>query len=74
MTYSNNVALNHRFEQLKGEIDDYEAIKSQIMTGVEDYEKIKYQKKKILQYLNATEKDYQDYHWQMNSRFTSSKG
>ena len=74
MTYSNNVALNHRFEQLKGEIDDYEAIKSQIMTGVEDYEKIKYQKKKILQYLNATEKDYQDYHWQMNNRFTSSKG
>lgn len=74
MTYSNDIVPNDRFEQLKSEISDYEAAKANIMTGVEDYEKIKYQKKKILQYLNATEENYQDYHWQLKNRFTSSKG
>lgn len=69
-----NIVPNDRFEQLKSEIADYEEAKAKIMTGVEDYERIKYQKKKILQYLNATEKDYQDYHWQMKNRFTGSKG
>ncbi len=62
------------FEQLKGTILDYEEEKDSIVTGIEDYEKIKYQKKKILQFLNATEDDYQNYHWQINNRFTSSKG
>lgn len=74
MTNSNHIVPNDRFEQLKGAIADYSAVKENIMTGVEDYEKISYQKKKILQYLNATEKDYQDYHWQLKNRFTSSKG
>ena len=44
-----------RFEMLRNEITDYEEIKGSILTGIEDYEKIEYQKKKILKYLNATE-------------------
>lgn len=67
-------APEDRFEKLKNEIKDYEEIKGSILTGIEDYEKIRYQKKKILEYLNATEKDYNDYHWQIKNRFTSSEG
>lgn len=63
-----------RFEKLRNEIIDYENIKDSILTGIEDYEKIEYQKKKILKYLNATEEDYNDYHWQMKNRFTCSEG
>ncbi|NLX77982.1 MAG: KamA family radical SAM protein [Clostridiaceae bacterium] len=62
-----------RFEKLRNEIQDYESIKGQILTGIEDYEKIEYQKKKILKHLNASEDDYRDYHWQMKNRFTSSE-
>ena len=58
------------FEQLRGTILDYEDVKDSILTGIEDYEKIKYQKKKILQFLNATENDYQNYQWQIKNRFT----
>ncbi len=56
-----------RFEKLRNEIQDYESIKGQILTGIEDYEKIEYQKKKILKHLNASEDDYRDYHWQMKN-------
>ena len=62
-----------RFERLRNEITDYEEIKGSILTGIEDYEKIEYQKKKILKYLNASEKDYSDYHWQIKNRFTSAE-
>ncbi len=74
MKYQNDIVPNDRFELLKGEINDYEEVKAQIITGVEDYERIRYQKKKILQYLNATEENYDDYHWQMKNRFTDSEG
>ena len=67
-------APEDRFEKLKNEIMDYEEIKDSILTGIDDYEKIRYQKKRILEYLNATEKDYNDYHWQIKNRFTSSEG
>lgn len=74
MTKLNDIVPNDRFEQLKNEITDYEAIKASIPTGVEDYERICFQKKKILNYLNATENDFQDYRWQIRNRFTDSKG
>lgn len=61
-----------RFEMLRNEITDYEEIKGSILTGIEDYKKIEYQKKKILKYLNATEKEYGDYRWQIRNRFTSA--
>jgi glutamate 2,3-aminomutase len=62
-----------RFEILRNEITDYEEIRGSILTGIEDYEKIEYQKRKILKYLNASEKDYSDYRWQIKNRFTSSE-
>lgn len=65
---------NNRFDQLKNEIADYEELKAEIPTGVEDYERINFQKKKILNYVNATEDNYNDYHWQLKTRFTNSKG
>lgn len=70
----NNMVPNNRFELLKNEILDYETAKNSILTGVEDYERIMYRKKRILEYLNADEKDYQDYRWQMKNRFTGAKG
>jgi hypothetical protein len=65
MANVNNMVPNNRFELLKNEILDYETAKNSILTGVEDYERIMYRKKRILEYLNADEKDYQDYRWQM---------
>lgn len=65
--------LNERIEKLKHEIADYESIKDSIRTGIEDYEKIAHQKRKILKYLDASEKDYDDYRWQIKNRFTSSE-
>ena len=63
-----------RFTQLRNDIDEYSKIKDTILTGIEDYEKIEYQKQKILDYFNATEADYDNYKWQLKNRFTSSKG
>jgi len=74
MANVNNMVPNNRFELLKNEILDYETAKNSILTGVEDYERIMYRKKRILEYLNADEKDYQDYRWQMKNRFTGEKG
>ncbi len=74
MTYSKDIVLNDRFEQLKSEIADYEAVKADILTGVEDYEKVRYQKKLILNYFNATEDNYNDYRWQMENRIINSEG
>ncbi len=74
MTNLYNVGFNDRLEKLKTEIGDYEEVKNSILTGLEDYERVKYQKKKILNYLNASENDYQDYHWQLKNRFVDSKG
>lgn len=74
MTNLCNVGSNDRIAKLKNEIGDYEEVKNSILTGIEDYERVKYQKKKILNYLNASENDYQNYHWQLKNRFVDSKG
>jgi len=74
MTDANGMARSDRFELLKNEISDYEKVKTSILTGIEDYERIKYRKKRILEYLNASDKDYDDYRWQMKNRFTGAKG
>ncbi|HHW00173.1 MAG TPA: KamA family radical SAM protein [Clostridiaceae bacterium] len=60
-----------RFLRLKHSIDDYEAVKHKIKTGIEDDERIKYQKRKILEKLNATEEQWSDYKWQLQNRFSS---
>ena len=74
MTEANGMVSKDRFEVLKNEILDYETAKKSILTGIEDYERIKYRKKRILEHLNASERDYDDYRWQMKNRFTGTKG
>jgi len=64
-------ANQERFLSLKHSIDDYEAVKHKIKTGIEDDERIKYQKRKILEKLNATEEEWNDYRWQLKNRFNN---
>lgn len=58
-----------RFLKLKRSIDDYEAVKNSIKTGIEDNERIKYQRDKILKKLNATQEQWDNYKWQLQNRF-----
>ena len=58
-----------RFDSLKGEIADYLNVKDNIKTGIEDYDRIKFQKRKIINYLNASEHEWNDYEWQLKNRF-----
>lgn len=62
-----------RFEKLKEAIQDYLDIKDTIKTGIEDEEKIEYQKRKILSYFGASEKDWENYKWQLKNRVASPK-
>ena len=59
-----------RFAHLKDTITDYIKCKDRILTGLEDEERIKVQKKKIMDRLGATEDQWNDYKWQMANRFT----
>ncbi|MDD5602607.1 MAG: KamA family radical SAM protein [Eubacteriales bacterium] len=69
--YGNSPANKSRFAILKEEIDDYMEIRESIKTGIEDYDRIKQQKKKIKKYLGATEAEWNDYSWQLKNRFTN---
>ncbi|BCS80351.1 glutamate 2,3-aminomutase [Anaerocellum diazotrophicum] len=62
-----------RFEKLKEAIQDYLDVKDTIKTGIEDEEKIEYQKRKILTYFGASEKDWENYKWQLKNRISSAK-
>jgi len=62
-----------RFENLKKTIDDYLAVKDTIKTGIEDHEKILFMKNKILKKLNASEKDWKDYKWQLRNRISRAE-
>ncbi|AZT89406.1 glutamate 2,3-aminomutase [Caldicellulosiruptor changbaiensis] len=62
-----------RFEKLKEAIQDYLDVKDTIKTGIEDEEKIEYQKKKILSYFGAGENDWENYKWQLKNRIASAK-
>jgi lysine 2,3-aminomutase len=63
---------NNKFDRLKDSILDYLDVKDSIKTGIEDYDRIKFQKRRILEMLNATDKDWDDYIWQLKSRFTNA--
>ncbi|HBQ64547.1 MAG TPA: lysine 2,3-aminomutase [Clostridiales bacterium] len=65
-------AGDERFNNLKNTISDYLDIKGTYRTGIEDQEKIAYQKKQILKLLNATQEQWKDYRWQFRNRFTGS--
>lgn len=60
---------NLRFEELREKISDYTEQKSEIKSGIEDYDRIKFRKKKILDYLNASKDDWDNYVWQLSNRF-----
>lgn len=62
-------AAKEHFLHLKQAIHDYESIKHTIKTGIEDEDKIKHQKQKILRKLNASEEQWNDYRWQLQNRF-----
>lgn len=59
-----------RFDRLKTSIADYLQRKDEILTGLEDEERIGIQKKKIMDRLGATEEQWNDYRWQLANRFT----
>ncbi len=62
--------VNDRFINLKESITEYEGVKDSIKTGIEDDNRISEQKRKILNKLNATEEQWNDYKWQLKNRFT----
>jgi glutamate 2,3-aminomutase len=74
MGYSAEKALQQirgdRFARLRGTIADYLQRKDKILTGIEDGERIEYQKKRIMARLGATEEQWNDYKWQLANRFT----
>ena len=65
------IALN-RADELKNRIQDYLDVKDSIPRGlaVQEQEKYKQQKEKILTLLGATEEDWNDYRWQLKSRIS----
>jgi lysine 2,3-aminomutase len=58
-----------RFEKLEHSIEAYESVKNSIKTGMEDREKILVQKRRIMEKFQATEKQWNDYGWQLAHRF-----
>ncbi len=54
--------------ELKEKINDYLEQKDLIKTGFDVQENIGSNKERILKYFHATEKDWQDWHWQMSRR------
>jgi glutamate 2,3-aminomutase len=66
------IALN-RAEELKDKIKDFLEASKKISTGLKLNEQINKNKQRILEYLNGTEKDWQDWQWQMSNRFRTSE-
>lgn len=64
--------MRNRFNMLKSQAEDYESVKHTIKTSIEEKERVEKQKKKILKELGATEKQWNDYKWQLKNRFTES--
>ncbi len=59
-----------RADELKGRISDYLEAKKKIPVGLQMKEEFDRNKKEILELLNATEEDWQDYRWQLSNRIT----
>ncbi len=59
-----------RADELKEQISDYLKAKEKIPVGLNLQEKFEGNKQKILGLLNATEKDWDDYRWQLANRIT----
>jgi len=61
-----------RAEELKGRIKDYLEASKNIETGLKLSEQYEKNKQRILKYLDATEEDWKDWHWQMRNRFETA--
>ena len=57
-----------RAEQLKSRIQDYREVKKTIPVGINNKEEIEIRKQKILEALNATPDDWNNYKWQLSNR------
>jgi lysine 2,3-aminomutase len=65
--------VRHRMSRLQSEIDDYRSVKSAIPTGLNRADRILVQKQKILALLQADERDWNSFAWQLANRFTDSE-
>ena len=65
-------ALEARMHRLHEDIADYTAVKDSIRTGFEDEARIRERRERIMAALGATEKDWQDYRWQLANRITTA--
>ena len=59
-----------RAEELKSRIKDYTMKKNSIKTGFTHSEMIKENKRRIMKVLNASEKEWDDWKWQLSNRIT----
>ncbi|EEG76747.1 glutamate 2,3-aminomutase [Dethiobacter alkaliphilus] len=59
---------NERAAELKGRIDAYLEARPQISDGMTQWEEIQKRQKKIKAHLNASDDDWNDWHWQVRSR------
>lgn len=62
-----------RFDELRAQIDDYQEVKSSIRTSIDENERVKTQREKILKKLKATQEQWDDYRWQLKARFTKAQ-
>lgn len=67
MTNNRKISLQ-RAEQLKTRITDYLTAKPNIPKGLEKQAEIKKRQEKIMHVLNASEEDWNDWHWQLKKR------
>ena len=59
-----------RAKELKERIDPYLKARPTIPDGMTNWEEIQGRQEKIKKYLNATDEDWNDWHWQVRSRIT----
>ncbi len=60
-------------KRLQNDISDYTEVKDSILTGFEVSDRIDAIKTKIMKKLDASESDWNDYHWQLKHRFTTAE-
>lgn len=73
MSKSNKEKSIERAGELKSRIGDYLKVQDDIETGFKLEPEFKTQKDKILNILNGTESDWDNWHWQMENRISDTK-
>ncbi|HHT9146910.1 MAG TPA: KamA family radical SAM protein [Candidatus Wunengus sp. YC61] len=64
-----NLTNDHGLKNFTTDIKEYLDCKDSIKTGIEDYAKIEANKKRIMNYLNVGDAEWNDHIWQMQNRF-----